>query len=407
VRICFPLPPIERYSPTSGGAIATCVMQVARGLVHRGHEVTILADNHGDKPYDVGRFIPIRCPMGDDLSLWRRAVSKLRYRIHRYDWPRQDVYAQAVRHAIRRFDQPPHVIMIENDMHTPAMLKHTFPDTRQVLWLHNEQHTRHQHPEQLLAAVDRIVTNSDYIRRFTQERFGLTADRFSVVHNGVDLEAFTPRDNFDKPRRPVKVLALGRIDPNKGVDLAVDAVAALRAEGMPVELTVVGGRWFFENGRKLADPYFDTLRQRMKEAHADYLGHLPRERVPAVVREHDIACVLSRSQEPFGLVTLEAMASGCAVLASDRGGLPEACGGAARVVDVDHLSSVIDAMRELVQNPDRLAVAKHASLERARLADWSHTAATMENALAQASGAIIPNPCDAPGGRAYGNTSPA
>jgi len=385
MRICFPLPPIERYSPVSGGAIATCVMQIVRGLVDRGHQVTVLADNHGDSAYDAGDFVPIDVPLGEDLSLWRRGLSKLRYRWHRYDWPRHDVYLDAVRRGIRNAGVEPDVVVVENDLQAPAALKRAFPKSRQVLWLHNEQGTRQDDPSRLFDTVDAIVTNSDYIRRHTAQRFGLSGDRFTVVHNGVDLETFTPRAEYDSTRRPVKVLFLGRIDPNKGVDLAVDAVAALRREGLAVEMTVAGGRWFFDDPDAESDPYFVALRQKMEAAEARYLGHVPREQVPALVREQDIVCVLSRSQEPFGLVALEAMAGGCAVVASDRGGLPEACGGAARLVDVDDVPSVINAIRELVTDPELLRRAKRASVRRAAEAGWDRAAEAFDTLLRQMS----------------------
>ncbi len=388
MRICFPLPPIERYSPVSGGAIATCVMQIVRGLVDRGHQVTVLADNHGDSAYDAGDFVPIDVPLGEDLSLWRRGLSKLRYRWHRYDWPRHDVYLDAVRRGIRNAGVEPDVIVVENDLQAPAALKRAFPKSRQVLWLHNEQGTRHRNPKRLLDAADAIVTNSDYIRRYTAQRFWLNPDRFTVVHNGVDLESFTPRADYDSPRSPVKVLYLGRIDPNKGVDLAVDAVAALRREGLAVEMTVAGGRWFFDDPDAAGDPYFVTLQQKMETAEAQYMGHVSRKQVPALVREHDIVCVFSRSQEPFGLVALEAMASGCAVVASDRGGLPEACGGAARLVDVDDLHSVIGVVRGLVTDQSVLRQAKQASVRRAARAGWDRAAAAFEALLRQVSQSV-------------------
>jgi glycosyltransferase involved in cell wall biosynthesis len=104
-----------------------------------------------------------------------------------------------------------------------------------------------------------------------------------------------------------------------------------------------------------------------------------------MVREHDIVCVLSRSEEPFGLVALEAMASGCAVIASPRGGLPEACGGAALLADPDDLPAIIDAMRKLVTDPDFLARTKRQSVERAARAPWSACAQLVEEACAPSS----------------------
>ena len=96
---------------------------------------------------------------------------------------------------------------------------------------------------------------------------------------------------------------------------------------MPISLTVAGGLWFYGHGDEMNDPYFRLLKSKMDAAEASCLGHVVRAEVPELIRDHDVVCVLSRSQEPFSLVALEAMASGCAVIASNRGGLPEACGG--------------------------------------------------------------------------------
>jgi len=95
-----------------------------------------------------------------------------------------------------------------------------------------------------------------------------------------------------------------------------------------------------------------------------------RENVPQLVCEHDVVCVLSRSQDPYPLVVLEAMASGCAVIASDRGGLPEVCGGAAIVANPDDLGSVVDHLRSLVTSQELLRTTKVKSVERAARESW-------------------------------------
>jgi glycosyltransferase involved in cell wall biosynthesis len=161
----------------------------------------------------------------------------------------------------------------------------------------------------------------------------------------------------------------------------VDAVAVLREQGLAVTITVVGGKWFYVNVDQEQDPYLQTLREKMTHARAEELGHVPRDRIAEVFRQHDIVCVLSRTKEPFGLVALEAMASGCAVIASDRGGLPEACGGAAELVDPDDLPAVTEALRRLVTDPRALVAAKRRAFRRAANASWRHTAQEFETAI--------------------------
>jgi glycosyltransferase involved in cell wall biosynthesis len=90
---------------------------------------------------------------------------------------------------------------------------------------------------------------------------------------------------------------------------------------------------------------------------------------------------LSRSNEPFGLVALEGMASGCAVIASNRGGLPEACGGAAWMVDVDNFDSIVEALRTLASIGPVLNEYKRRSVARAAKGTWNANVDVLEKVL--------------------------
>ncbi len=381
MHFCFVNMPIEYYSPTSGGAISTIIMSTARELLARGHRVTVLTIVNKDETYDVGEVIPVPHRERNDLSFLQRRISSLRQKLSHWDWPYFEYYLNGVREKLAALPEAPDAVIVFNDLVSPSYIKKVLPGTQVFVWLQNQWNTRFD-----IAKTDRatryFLTCSDAIRRWTSERHHLPLDRFRVVPSGVEHEVFFPRADYLKPVPAPRVLFIGRIDPNKGPDLAADAVAALRAEGLPVSLTVAGGLWFYGHGREMEDPFFRELKQKMDNAAAEYLGHVPRGRVPAMVREHDIVCVLSRSEEPFGLVALEAMASGCAVIASPRGGLPEACGGAALLADPDDLPAIIDAMRKLVTDPDFLARTKRQSVERAARAPWSACAQLVEEACA-------------------------
>lgn len=380
MQICFVNMPIEFYSPVSGGAIATVIMQMARELAGFGHKVTVLTTLDANRPYSEGSIVRIENRKGSDLDPVRRFVSRVRGKLQKFDWPCFDYYLRSVLRALQELAPAPEVVVLFNDLVSSEYVKKVLPHAKVIVWQHNEWRTRHDIGK-TIAATDVFVANSGYIRDWTAAEHGIDPKKFVLAHNGVDLQAFHPRENFLEPRDPVRVLFVGRIDPNKGPDIVADAVAALRREGWPVPLTVAGGLWFYGDTDPMTDPYFRELKGKMDAAGANYLGHVERNAVPAIVREHDIICVLSRSNEPFGLVVLEGMASGCAVVASNRGGLPEACGGAATLVDENDLTAVIAALRALVSDRNLLREQKEKSVARAARQTWRECARVLESAI--------------------------
>ncbi len=96
--------------------------------------------------------------------------------------------------------------------------------------------------------------------------------------------------------------------------------------------------------------------------------------VPALVRSQDVSCVLSRTHDPNPLVCLEGMASGCAVIGADRGGIPDAFGEAGMLVDPDDFEAVVGCLRLLATDPADLKRQKEKSVARAARATWAANA---------------------------------
>lgn len=383
MRIVFVNLSIEPYPPIDAQAISTCIQQTTRELRSAGHDVTILS-RIGIRPVDESGVLEIPAASIHCSRVLNRLRS-VKSRLQGLDWPGQDEYLRDVGAAVMLMPVVPDLFVVANDFHAPEVLKSLCPDSRVLLWLHNEQMTNHRDPKAAFQAIDRVVAVSGYIREWVLGHFPVAGEHVAVVHNGVNPDQFWPRPDFSVPFDPVRILFVGRLDVGKGPDVLVSAITDLTSRGVRAGVTLVGGRQRFHGDQAGAETYADEVLARLGRLGGTFLGPVSRLLLPDVMRRQDIVCVPSRANEAFSLVALEAMASGCAVLASDRGGLPEACGGAALHVDPDDAGSVRRALASLLGDPGLLRSYKERALSHARLESWAATASGMLGAAALAS----------------------
>ena len=174
--------------------------------------------------------------------------------------------------------------------------------------------------------------------------------RCVVVPFAVDAGRFTPDGPpAALPRaRAQRVVYLGSFDVRKGIYPLAEAFARLR-ETLPGAELVLAGRGAHEEALR------ETLRGQVDEGRVRLLPGAARADVPALLRSADLVVVPSLG-EPFGMVALEAMACGRAVLGTRAGGLQHLIderGG--RLVPPGDAGALAAAMAEMLGQPDRLA----------------------------------------------------
>jgi len=352
--------------------VATVVAEVSRELVARDHEVSVAARTDGGPVHDVGaRFYGLGAiPWPQDLR--RRARWKAEVAVSRafgWHWPAYASYLVGVGRLLGRLGALDAVVA-HNDPFTVAYLKSWLPaSTRVVLWLHNEVTLPRKWPT--ARRPDHVLAVSSFLAGAVAGGLGLHPADIRVAHNGVDARLFRPGLDRPGPPHALKVICVGRLDRSKGADIALDAVMALRAEGRPVELTVVGSPWFHAGAGGQLDDWAREFVTRLAAAGHTHLPHVPHEALADLYRRHDVACVLSRCDDAFNLVVLEAMAAGCAVIGAARGGIPEAAGDAGVLVPDDDPAAVAGVLRRLLEAPGLLQELQRRGRSHAEAMTWA------------------------------------
>ena len=201
--------------------------------------------------------------------------------------------------------------------------------------------------------------------------------RIEEVPLGVDRAYFSPgssagaRSAVGFPDVPT-VLFVGRIQPLKGADLAVEAFA--RADHPTARLVIVGGP-SGRHGTEEVDRVHDLVRARGLSRRVQFVDPQPHHLLSTYYRAADVVLVPSRS-ESFGLVALEAAACGTAVIASRVGGLQTIIDDDITGVLVDGRDPDIwaDQLCRLLAHPSEAGLMGEAAALRSRRYAWSVTA---------------------------------
>lgn len=244
-----------------------------------------------------------------------------------------------------------------------------------IIYAHGEELTtwgrgrKYQAMQFVLRHADRVIANSEHTRD-TLLGMAVPAERIHVVYPGVDTEVFRRgldvsglRESLGISADEKLVFSVGRLSRRKGFDQAIRAVAALRAEGLPVRYVIAG---IGED----AD-YLDALiKEHQVGNHVHRIGPVSESDLPRWMNACDVFAMPNRDidgdNEGFGMVFIEAAACGKPSLAGKAGGTGSAVLHQVTGLRVDgrETRAVADGLRRLLTQTDEAVAMGQAGWQR-------------------------------------------
>ncbi len=298
MKICL----VSPYDYTHPGGVSEHVRHLAEELRERDHRVYIMApsteldDEHHIPDYiRIGRSVPV--PGNGSvarITLSFHLVRRVRRVLDEHDFD------------VMHYHEPlsPALPITTLRFHRGANVGTFHAYAKRNLGYYYARPFLKRYFKRLHSCIAVSVPARDFVSRY------FPGD-YHIVPNGIDVARFTP-DYAPIPelRTPGwhTLLFVGRLEQRKGLPTLLEAYAELRRRRANVRLVVVGdgpGRWGYEKYVE-AEAIPDVL----------FLGHVDADMLPRCYASADVFCAPAVGRESFGIVLLEAMASGVPVLAS-------------------------------------------------------------------------------------------
>lgn len=342
---------------------------LARGLADRGHEVTVVTTAHpGGAHAETVDGVEILYVPG---STWRRYQSS---------WWQNSYRLLAQRHIYSPYDiilsqsagGLGYLAQARRDLALPSVVMFHGSSRGEVItaWrgarsprgIYRLLRLGWRLPRLLslwrraAPSVSHWIAPSPSVGEENRQEIGFPATRLSIIANGIDIDAFRP----DPARRAATraqlglsddaplVVAATRLEAEKGVQVALDALAQLRQQWPDARLLVAGDGGYAANLRRQA------AELGLGDA-VTFLGFVAHAQLPDVLAAGDVFVMPSQCHEAFPVSILEALATGLPVVASRVGGVPAALtpGATGYLVPPGDAAALAAALRPLLADPQR------------------------------------------------------
>ncbi len=353
--------------PPLGGGGSTASRYLARELCSLGHEVEMVTAAYSNlkRVQKIGRFTLRRLPalrkqegQSNPLEMMSYVATATPYLLLR-GAPRPDVVISF--HSIpsgmpawplSMVKGIPHIILFEGG-DIPGWLPGELELYHKLtLWLNRL----------IVYQAKACIANSEGLRRLALKSFKRDID---VIYHGVDTKRFSPPEGkWDRKPGKVKLLFVGRITTQKGLDLVLEALNDSRLRDLNWELSIAGTGPKREEYEKLSKD--SGLNEKI-----NFLGWCTENEVSKRMKEAHVYLLPSR-YEGMPLALLEAISSGLALIGTRIAGIENIIEHEKNgyLIDSEDVEGLTDSLHTLLQNPSLIATMGKASRELA-LEKWS------------------------------------
>lgn len=319
-------------------------LDLARGLMARGHRVTALVAEHAEA--DIAQTIMLHTPtrlLSNPLLCFWDAVKLRKLLLH----------------------LEPDVVHVIAEPYAMILGMVSVPHATTAVTVHGSYAAIPFKANSLtkmlmsyaLRRIDKIVCVSHFTKQYLLEHASASVGahvltpKIRVVPNGIDLARFAAEKPEKEQHMPARILSVGAIKARKGCLQAIEACSFLKENGVSFQYDMIGSL-------EEVPAYVEELRQMIArlglEDHVRLLGTVSEEKLQESFAKADVFLMPSRHEGPhvegFGIVFLEANAWGIPVVGPNTGGCPEAIrdGETGYVVDPNHPQMIAEALRKIL-----------------------------------------------------------
>lgn len=359
------------FPPQHGGGIATFNKDLAEALARQGHIVVVITESQDHHRVDfengvwVHRMAVREMPLSDQArargvpqSIWNWSAvafeEACRIATHRridaVEAPVWDCEGAAFLFAQRW----PLVTSLQTTLH---FWLESHPDKRDdTQWMSDFGKPMLALEKEMMQQADGVRAISAAIARDIEQAYGFTfaPEKIMVAPLGMP-DVVQPAPAGAAAAAPLHVLFVGRLEPRKGIDILLDAIAPILARAPQIQFHILGDNQLIRPGTKetYKQAFLDTDVGRQTRAQVHFEGRVGDDRLTEAYRDCDIFVAPSRF-ESFGLVFVEAMRVGKPVVGCRAGGMPEVVTDELNglLVAPDDVQAFADAVVRLAQSAE-------------------------------------------------------